>query len=262
MGDRILRHGIRTSEKAAANVRDGGWLAQVFYDWLITAVDDYGRYDARPAILRAEVFPLLLDLVREADVSRCLKSCETAGLIRLYTHDGKPYLELLNFKQRMRAANSRFPDPPAIVTHTHDNGMSKHTDTDTDTDTDTNPPYGGGADFPDGLQRFWSACPPTARDRSSRPQCLSWWKKFRLEPKADAIIAGLDAWKKSDKWTKDGGQYVQGAHLFLKQRKWEEPPQVNGHATGSASTLSFRERDEARARDAARQGVRIATGGR
>lgn len=112
MGERIFRPGIRTSEKIAANIRDGGWMAGIFYDWLITLVDDYGRHDARPFVLRTQLFPALMDLVREADVSRCLQSCEASGLVRLYEVDGKPYLELLNFRQRIRADKSKWPGPP------------------------------------------------------------------------------------------------------------------------------------------------------
>jgi hypothetical protein len=112
MGERILRPGIRTSDRTAALVRDGGWMAQVFYDWLLTVVDDHGRFDGRPSILRVEVFPLLLDMVREADVQRCLAACEKAGLIRLWADDGKQFLELLNFRQRRRSRKSRWPDPP------------------------------------------------------------------------------------------------------------------------------------------------------
>jgi hypothetical protein len=138
MGERIIRPGIRTSDRTAKLVRDGGWMAQVFYDWMLTVVDDYGRYDARPAILRVEVFPLLLDKVREADVSRCLTECEKAGLVRLYAVGGKPYLELLDFRQRLRAKTSRWPAPPPAGS-CHDIVVTMPTDTETDTETDTTP---------------------------------------------------------------------------------------------------------------------------
>jgi hypothetical protein len=142
MGERLLRPGIRTSERTAALVKDGGWMAQVFYDWLLTVVDDYGRYDARPAILRTTVFPLLLDLVREADVSRCLNACEAAGLVRLYTVEGRPYLELLDFRQRLRAKTSKWPAPDAG--HCHDIVVTMPSDTETDTEHPPNPPLRGG----------------------------------------------------------------------------------------------------------------------
>lgn len=143
MGERIFRPGIRTSDKTAALIRDreGGWFAQVVYDWLITVVDDYGRYDARPMILKAELFPLLLDLVREADIQRSLLSMQRAGLIRLYGDAHKPLLEMTNWRQRLRAARSKWPSPDGKC---HDIGVTMPTDTETDTETEypLNPPVG------------------------------------------------------------------------------------------------------------------------
>lgn len=146
MGERILRPGIRKSDRTAALVRDGGWIAQVFYDWLLTAVDDFGRFDARPSILRVEIFPLLIDMVRETDVSRCLTACERAGLVRLYQAGGKPYLEVLNFNQRLRAQSSKWPSPPDDVPRPPDDVVTMPTDTSSETETETE--TGNGATAP------------------------------------------------------------------------------------------------------------------
>jgi hypothetical protein len=35
-------------------------------------------------------------------------------------------------------------------------------------------------------------------------------------------------WAMCDQWTKDGGQYAPGAHLFIKDRKWEDSPEPSG----------------------------------
>jgi hypothetical protein len=107
VGDRILRAGIRQSDRTAALIRGpGGWMAQVFFDWLLTVVDDYGRYDARPAILRGHVFPLLVDDVSGDDIRRCLDACAAPGveLIQVYEVDGKPYLSVREFR-RTRTTN-------------------------------------------------------------------------------------------------------------------------------------------------------------
>ncbi len=52
-----------------------------------------------------------MDKVSESDVVKWMGECSEAGLVRLYQVAGKPYLEILNFKQRMRAAKSKFPAP-------------------------------------------------------------------------------------------------------------------------------------------------------
>lgn len=136
MGERILRPGIRTSDKLAALIQDkaGGWFAAHMYTLLITVVDDYGRYDARPQILRSELFPLLLDTVREANVQRAIEALERARLIRRYESEQKPYLEITKWKQRLRAKKSRFPAPAGQC---HDNVVTMPTDTETETETHT-----------------------------------------------------------------------------------------------------------------------------
>lgn len=110
MPNRIIRETILTSDK----VDSLDPPAEVFYRRLLSKVDDYGRYDARPSILRASLFPLRIDRVREADCTRWLAACEKAGLIALYQHDGKPYVEVKNTGWVARSP-SKFPDPKAFA---------------------------------------------------------------------------------------------------------------------------------------------------
>ncbi len=84
--------------------------------------------------MRVAVFPLLIDLVREADVQRCVDGCVAAGLIRLYTVVGKPYLEVTKWQQRLRAKTSRWPAPAG---HCHDIDVTMPTETEAHTDTET-----------------------------------------------------------------------------------------------------------------------------
>lgn len=108
MPERIIRPGILTSEA----VNELSWGAEVFYRRLMSIVDDYGRYDARPKILLAQLYALQLDRVRTADVEIWLQECVSVGLIICYTHENKPYLEVARFNQRTRSA-SKWPAPPA-----------------------------------------------------------------------------------------------------------------------------------------------------
>ena len=108
MPNRILREGIITSDRV--NALD--WESEVFYRRLMSKVDDYGRFDARTAVLRAELYPLCLDRMRDSNVQRCLGQCAAAGLVRLYDIRGKQYLELLDFRQQLRAKVSKWPEPP------------------------------------------------------------------------------------------------------------------------------------------------------
>lgn len=107
MPNRIIREGIITSEA----VNSLGWEAEVFYRRLLSVVDDFGRFDARPSVLRSALYPLKLDSMREDSVQRCLKSCEAARLVVLYSVEGKGYLEVTNFRQQVRSKKSKYPAP-------------------------------------------------------------------------------------------------------------------------------------------------------
>lgn len=109
MPNRILREGILTSRR----VNRLKPQAEVFYRRVMSVVDDFGRFSADPSLLRASCFPLRLDEVREADISRWLAEVQTARLIVLYAVDQEPYLEMLDFRQSKRALKSKFPSRPA-----------------------------------------------------------------------------------------------------------------------------------------------------
>jgi hypothetical protein len=106
MPARLLREGILSSDR----VDQLDAAAEVFYRRLMSKVDDHGLYDARPAILRSSLYPLRVDRVREADISRWIAACEKAGLIALYAHDGKPYLQMLDTRWTARS-EPKFPLP-------------------------------------------------------------------------------------------------------------------------------------------------------
>lgn len=89
--------------------------AERFFTRLIMKVDDYGIFPAHISLLKASLFPLLLNGVREADISRWMAECQKAGMIVFYEAESKKYLQIVNFKQRLDKARSRYPFPPLIV---------------------------------------------------------------------------------------------------------------------------------------------------
>lgn len=106
MPNRVIREAILSSEKMAMLKAP----EEVFYRRLMSLVDDYGRYEANPQLLRSRCFPLQTDSVRAADISRWMTACQMAGLILCYEVSGKCYLEILNFQQQQRSA-SKYPSP-------------------------------------------------------------------------------------------------------------------------------------------------------
>lgn len=80
---------------------------------LITYVDDYGRGDARPAIIKGACFPLRERLTNK-DIDAALAGLAGLGCVGLYQVDGKPFLYFPNWEkhQSIRNKRSKFPEPP------------------------------------------------------------------------------------------------------------------------------------------------------
>lgn len=107
MPTRLIREGILTSPRV--DMLDAP--AEVFYRRLMSKVDDHGLFDSRPSILRASLFPLKVDRVREADIARWMAACQKAGLIVLYQAEGKSCLKMLDTNWQKRS-EPKYPLPP------------------------------------------------------------------------------------------------------------------------------------------------------
>lgn len=108
MPNRIIRENILSSEPVASLK----WDEEVFYRRLMSIVDDYGRHEASPQLLRAKCYPLQTDHVRVADITRWMAACQKSGLILGYAKDGKAFLEICKFGQQVRSS-SKCPAPLA-----------------------------------------------------------------------------------------------------------------------------------------------------
>ena len=114
MPNRIIKESICTSDSL-----DGlGWFEEVLFYRLIVNCDDYGRFDGRTAVIKNRLFPLKENLTLKS-VESAINKLATAGLVNLYTSDGKPYLLLptWNEHQNVRAKKSKYPDPEVICNH-------------------------------------------------------------------------------------------------------------------------------------------------
>jgi len=109
MPNRILKESIRTSE----TINQLRPEEEVFFYRLLTACDDYGRFDGRIEIIRATCFPLRLDHVSNEDVRKWLNKLIKVGLVALYSVDNRPYLQIVTWErhQQIRAKRSKYPAP-------------------------------------------------------------------------------------------------------------------------------------------------------
>jgi hypothetical protein len=151
MPERILRDLTDSEAYNAAPVH-----ARDLFIRLMNKADDYGLYLADARRLRPLLYPLLLEQVREADLPRWTAECAKAGLVRLYTIEGREYLQVCRWgKQRLRNKRAKFPAPPwGLGPHPDDPHRDRtadashpppDSDADSDADSDTpQPPACGG----------------------------------------------------------------------------------------------------------------------
>ena len=113
MPNRIIKEGIATSDKvnAMTDFQFRVWVS------LITFVDDYGRGDARPAVIKGRCFPLR-DKVTVKEIEKALTALVGIGCIRLYEVDGHDYFYFPHWQnhQTVRNTKSKYPEPPQVNT--------------------------------------------------------------------------------------------------------------------------------------------------
>lgn len=104
MANRVLRDWTQSE-----NVDLLSDKAEVFFTRLIMKADDYGCYYGNAKLLKSHLYPL--KNVLESTIINMIKECVNANLILFYKVDGKEYLKIINFGQRLRTMNSKFPQP-------------------------------------------------------------------------------------------------------------------------------------------------------
>lgn len=111
MPNRIIKESICTSE----SVDSLSWFEESFFYRLIVNCDDYGRMDARSAILKSRLFPLKEGITLK-QIEAALSKLLTAGMVQVYMYDQKPYLQLVSWgkHQSVRNKRSKYPEPPAL----------------------------------------------------------------------------------------------------------------------------------------------------
>tara|TARA_R110001592_G_scaffold71939_3_gene219541 strand:+ start:4806 stop:5543 length:738 start_codon:yes stop_codon:yes gene_type:complete len=86
------------------------------------------------------------------------------------------------------------------------------------------------------LKALWEAAPEKARRRSSKKQVLDAWKATKEKPDQEDMLHALEAWMRCEDWTKSNGDFVQGLHLWIKNRQWENVPDVEQDAATTSET--------------------------
>ena len=112
MPNRIVREGCLDSERVDALSEQ----AENFYKRLWNVVDDYGRFEVDPVVLLSRTYPRRVNRYTPEMVDAWLAECSqgTVPLITIYRDGRKKYLQVNDFRQRVRTP-SKCPPPPGTV---------------------------------------------------------------------------------------------------------------------------------------------------
>lgn len=223
MPNRIIKESICTSDTI-----DGlSWFEEVLFYRLMVNVDDYGRFDARTPILKARLFPLKAN-VTEKTIEQALNRLVTVGLVRTYTVEDKPFLQLLTWErhQQIRNSKSKYPGPekadlksieincnqlksiaPVIQSNPNPNPNPNPTRATADKSADTL------------FDQFWDAYPKKV---AKEPAKKAFLKHKPDQALLDKVLDALQRYKRTDQWTRDNGQFIPNPATWLNQRRWED----------------------------------------
>ena len=217
MPNRMIKDSIHTSEKVndMTDFQFRLWIS------LITYVDDYGRGDARPAVIRGTCFPLRERLANK-DIENALMGLAGIGCVGLYEVDGRPYLYFPNWEQHQTIRNkrSKFPAPDdgdmkaienncnqlkANVPVIQSNPIQVESETETETEARAR-----------AFDAFWIAYPKKVGKEAAR-------KAFaKVKAPADTLIAAVEQQKNSPQWKKENGRFIPNPATWLNQGRWED----------------------------------------
>lgn len=211
MPTRYLKPGIRDSARLEALSLSPD--AELLFYRLLVSVDDFGRIDARPLVIKANCFPIRL----RATADKCmqwLKDLESVGLILLYEIDNKPFLQMAKWDNKPRAAESKYPPIP-------DDYIQLHTDapltvTVTVTETGCKQPDKHDLGRAQTFKAFWAKYPRKENKQKAQAE----WMKITDE--LETIMAGLSRACISDDWQKEGGKYVPHPSTWLHNKRWQD----------------------------------------
>ncbi len=228
MPNRLIKETICTSDKISA-LTDFNFR---LWTCLIVYVDDFGRGDARAAIIKGRCFPLR-DKVTPKDIDTGLQALADSGCIRLYKVDGQPFLCFPNWAshQSIRNQKSKYPSPDEADCDSEQIDFNCMQLKSIDCKSPRNPIQSESNPNPNPnpktdaiasmFTRFWNEYP---RHEAKQTAVKAFEKIKPDEALLETMIASIGRFKQTAQWQEDGGKYIPHPATWLNQRRWEDEP--------------------------------------
>lgn len=216
MPNRIIKESICRSDSVNAL----SWFEEVLFYRLIVNCDDYGRFDARPAIIKGSLFPL--KTVTNKQIENALNKLSTVGIVYLYEVDGKPYLQFVTWgkHQRIRNVKEKYPAPndklPQVAASCRELRPESNP-----IQSESNPNPNPNPNSPKLFDEFWNAYPRKVAKVAAEKA----FNKLKVdEPLLNKMLTAIEQQSKSAQWKKDDGQFIPHPATWLNQARWEDKP--------------------------------------
>lgn len=207
-----------------------------FFTRLIMKVDDFGNYPESIKLLNGNLFPDQ-ENIKESDIKKWLSECLKVGVIERYAVDGKNYLHIPNFGQRLDKSKAKYPQPNEGVPADSGNVPGKiPAELELERELEEEPEHEG-----EPMVLVW----PTFEDfwekydkKKGKPKAEEIWEKIGQGAR-EKIMSHLDEYTKGEK------QYRKDPERYLKNKGWEDEIiyNTNGHSKDrrQANTDSLKE---------------------
>jgi len=254
MPNRIIKDSICGSEKlnSLSDFQFRLWVG------LITYVDDYGRGDARPAMIKGSVFPLR-ERVTVKDIESALHALAGAGCVCLYNVGGKPYLYFPNWErhQRIQTKRPKYPSPEdADANHAGDpqshggsrwvtvsHGESPPESNPIQSESNPNPNPNTNAKThareDDGFEEFWNAYPKKSGDIRTAYMEYIGAVDSGVEP-----AALLEAAQELADADEDEVRFAPSAEKWLRNKGWLQKPTVKANKPGAGKKTELDDEEQ------------------
>lgn len=199
-------------------------LSRVFYVSLWCESDREGRLVWSPNALKRRYLP-----EDKCDIMAVAMPLIEAGLVVLYEDDEVMYAHIPSFKRHQvinnREAESEIPAPrPEKCVNARD-ALSRVKDACTRGSVEGRKGRKEGTpairEEDTRFAEFWDSWPKSER-KQDRKRCAERWVSQDLDAQAEAILSDVDARKGWDKWTQDGGKYIEAPLVYLNNERWKD----------------------------------------
>jgi len=227
MPDRIIRDELLRSHRFVALSSDT--VRMVFIAFVLCA-DDLGNAEATPTAIGI----MLVRSVSEDTAAKWLSELADVDLVRVYESDGKRYVHLPRFRQRLRYSNGKHPRPPSNIECKEirelaqkvrpRSGSSQTTVSPESAEVKrsevkrSEPLTSTASTLPAGFIAFWAAYPAEHR-RVAKASCAKLWIKLGLEQIAETIVGHVKTMAATDQWRQG---YEPAPLTYLRGRRWED----------------------------------------